>query len=102
MLADESKYQLLRRLDANPDISQRELARELGISLGKINYCLHALIDKGLVKAGNFSRSDRKHSYMYKLTLEGIAQKARITARFLKRKLVEYEALEREFEELRA
>ena len=102
MLTDESKYQLLRRLDANPDISQRELARELGISLGKVNYCLQALIDKGLVKARNFSRSERKHRYLYVLTPKGIEHKARITAQFLKRKVGEYEALEREIEELRA
>lgn len=102
MLTDEAKYRLLRKLDANPDISQRELARELGISLGKVNYCLQALIDKGLVKARNFSRSKHKRRYIYKLTPSGIEQKAQVTKRFLKRKVAEYEALEREIAEIRS
>lgn len=101
MLTDETKFQLLRKLEDNPDISQRELARDLGISLGKVNYCLQALIDKGLVKARNFSRSKNKRRYIYKLTPSGIEHKAQVTRRFLKRKMAEYEALEREIAEIR-
>ncbi|MEX1197410.1 MAG: MarR family EPS-associated transcriptional regulator [Pseudohongiellaceae bacterium] len=102
MLSDESRYRLLRHLDANPDSSQRELARALGVSVGKVNYCLQALIDKGLIKAGNFSRSPNKRRYAYVLTPRGLEQKARITAKFLKWKVAEYEALEREIKLIRA
>ena len=97
----ETRFRLLKALESNPEISQRALAEELGISLGKTNYCLRALIDKGLVKAGNFSRSAHKHRYLYQLTPAGIAEKARITGRFLKRKIAEHEALTREIEALR-
>ena len=97
----ETHFRLLRLIEANPEITQRELADQAGISLGKANYCLKALIDKGLVKAGNFSRSRHKHRYIYKLTPAGLAEKARITGRFLKRKIAEHEALTREIEQLR-
>ena len=100
MLSEESSYKLLKQLEANPAISQRELAREMGMSLGKVNYCLRALIEKGLIKASNFRNSDNKLSYLYVLTPHGIESKAGITARFLKRKVEEYEALQREIEEL--
>ncbi|MEN1728134.1 MAG: MarR family EPS-associated transcriptional regulator [Pseudomonadota bacterium] len=96
-----TRLTLLRTLESQPDLSQRALARELGISLGKTNYCLRALIDKGYVKAVNFGRSDAKHRYIYQLTPQGIAAKARITRRFLQRKLEEHEALLKEIEELR-
>ena len=97
----ETRFRLLRALESNPEISQRALAEELGVSLGKTNYCLKALIEKGWVKAGNFGRSKHKHRYLYQLTPAGLAEKTRITSRFLKRKLAEHEALTREIEQLR-
>jgi EPS-associated MarR family transcriptional regulator len=97
----EVRFRLLRALESNPETSQRALAEELGVSLGKTNYCLKALIDKGWVKAGNFSRSRHKHRYLYQLTPAGLAEKGRITGRFLKRKIADHEALTREIEQLR-
>lgn len=97
----ETRFRLLRVLHRNPDLSQRDLARELGVSLGKTNYCLKALVERGWVKAGNFGRSKQKHRYLYQLTPSGVAEKARITSRFLKRKLAEHEALTKEIELLR-
>jgi EPS-associated MarR family transcriptional regulator len=102
MLTDEYRYKLLRLLEANPRINQRELARALGISLGKVNYCLNALIEKGLVKARNFTNSKNKRAYMYYLTPHGFEEKARVTIRFFRRKLSEYETLRGEIEALRA
>lgn len=101
MLTDEYRSKILRILEEDPDISQRNLARALGISLGKANYCLQALIEKGLVKANNFKNSNNKKAYMYLLTRKGIAEKARATARFLNRKMAEHESLQREIEQLR-
>jgi len=101
-LNDDTRYQLLRILQYSPDVSQRELARRMGISLGKTNYCLRAVMEKGWVKARNFRNSRNKAAYMYVLTPSGITAKARITRRFLKRKIVEYEQLRIEIEELRA
>ena len=101
MLTDEYRTKILRILEEAPDISQRELARELGVSLGKANYCLRALMEKGLIKANNFKNSRNKKAYMYLLTRKGIAEKARATTRFLKRKLAEYEAIQREIENLK-
>ncbi len=101
MLTDEYRYKILKMVESNPAISQRELASQLGISLGKVNYCLKALIDKGLLKASNFRNSKNKLAYMYLLTPSGIEEKASITMRFLKIKIQEYEALQREIEELR-
>jgi EPS-associated MarR family transcriptional regulator len=92
---------LLRYLEAHPQVSQRELAEHLGVSLGKANYCLKALIEKGLVKARNFSNSQNKRAYLYILTPQGMEAKARIAARFLQRKVDEYEALKSEIELLR-
>lgn len=96
MLTDEYRSKILRILEQDPAISQRNLARQLGISLGKANYCLQALIEKGWIKANNFKNSNNKKAYMYLLTRRGIAEKARVTARFLERKVAEYEALQRE------
>ncbi len=90
----------MRALDVNPNISQRELAEAMGISLGKVNYCLRALVDKGLVKVRNFRNSKNKLAYAYLLTPDGATAKTRLTARFLKRKVAEYEALRREIEQL--
>ncbi len=101
MLTDEYRYRIFKLVEANPEISQRELARELGISLGKANYCLKALIEKGLLKAGNFRNSQNKMAYVYKLTPSGIEEKTNVTMRFLKQKMSEYETLKSEIEFLR-
>lgn len=101
-ISDDVRYLLLRYLSAHPEASQRELARELGISLGKVNYCLHALMEKGLVKVRNFKRSPNKSAYAYVLTPKGIEDKVEVTATFLRRKLAEHELLVREIETLRA
>ena len=98
---EETRFHLLKLLDANPNLTQRELAEELGISLGKVNYCMRALLDKGLVKAKKFRDNPDKRSYVYILTPKGIEHRARLTVSFLKRKVAEYEALENEIEELR-
>jgi EPS-associated MarR family transcriptional regulator len=98
---DESQFKVLKLIEARPDLTQRALAHELGVSLGKVNYCLNALIDKGWVKAHNFRKSDNKLAYAYLLTPRGVRQKAAITVRFLQRKVDEYESLKREIAELR-
>jgi len=100
-LDDEARYRLLDLLAGNPELSQRELARELGISLGKVNYCLNALLDHGYVKAVNFKNSRNKRAYLYHLTTAGIVAKAAATRRFLIRKEAEYERLHAEIESLR-
>ena len=100
MLTDEYRYKILKRLETNPGINQRELARELGVSLGRINFCLKALISKGLLKADNFRNSGNKRAYLYLLTSKGLQEKARVTVRFLKHKVAEYEALKGEIEQL--
>lgn len=102
MLSDEYRYKILKRLESDPEISQRELAGELGISLGRVNYCVQALIEKGLVKAKNFRNSKNKKGYAYLLTPRGIEDKARITMEFLKIKLAEHEALTKEIHRLQA
>ncbi len=89
-------------LHAKPDISQREMAKALGISFGGVNYCLNALMAKGLVKVQNFSQSQNKFGYVYLLTPEGIAKKMALTGSFLKRKMDEYEALRVEIEALQS
>ena len=101
MLSDEYRYKILRRLETNPEISQRELAGELGVSLGKVNFCIQALIEKGLVKANNFRNSKNKKRYTYLLTKKGIEEKVKLTAEFLRFKIQEYEALNKEIELLR-
>ena len=101
-MTEETHYQVLKILEQNPRISQRELAKEMGVSLGKVNYCLKALIDKGMVKAKNFKNSANKRAYYYVLTPRGIEAKARISMSFLQRKMEEYEVLREEIEELKA
>lgn len=101
MSTEESYLQVLRLLQTNPRVNQRGLADALGISLGKTNYCLKALMSKGLIKVQNFRSSDNKLAYAYLLTPAGIAEKASLTARFLKRKVAEYETLNYEIEQLR-
>ena len=98
----ETHLKVLRHLEENPDVTQRELAEALGISLGKANYCLKALINKGMVKAKNFKNSANKRAYLYILTPKGIETKARISVKFLKRKVEEYEALRLEIEQLKS
>ncbi len=92
----------MRILQENPDLTQRELAQLLGLSLGGLNYCLKALMEKGWIKVQNFSHSKNKFGYMYMLTPSGLAQKAELTGRFLQRKMAEYEALKDEIEHLQA
>lgn len=101
LAADEILYRLLKALADKPAAHQRELARRLDISLGKLNYCLRALVEKGLVKIENFHRSPNKRRYLYKLTPRGLAEKARVTIRFLRSKLAEFEHLQAELAELR-
>ena len=101
MLDDRTRYRLLKLLQTNPELSQRQLAEELGVSVGKINFCLNALLDKGLLKVRNFRDNRNKLAYAYYLTPKGAREKVRATAGFLRRKLAEYEGLEREIEELR-
>ena len=101
MLSDEYRYKILKRLEANPEISQRELAGDLGISLGRVNFCVQALIEKGLIKAKNFRNSKNKKGYAYLLTPRGIEEKAKITVQFLKIKIAEHEALTKEIKGLR-
>ena len=101
-LNDDLQLQALRLLQADPALSQRDLARALGISLGRTNYCMRALIDQGWIKIQNFRNSRNKLAYLYLLTPQGIDAKARITARFLQRKEAEYAALQAEIARLRA
>lgn len=100
-LQEDTKFRLMLLLHDNPRLSQREMAKTLGISFGGINYCLNALIEKGLVKIHNFSQNQNKFGYAYLLTPSGISEKALLTASFLKRKLLEYEALEVEIKALK-
>ena len=97
----ETHLKILKYIELNPDVSQRELAKELGVSVGKVNYCLRSLIDKGFVKASNFKRSTNKLSYLYLLTPRGIEEKISLTANFLKRKIVEHEKITQEIEQLK-
>jgi len=93
-------YRLLKLIEQRPEISQRELAIELGLSLGKLNYCLKAFVIRGLVKVNNFRRSDNKRAYAYLLTPQGIEEKARITVRFFRHVEAEYETLKQEMAQL--
>lgn len=102
MPPDETRYHLLKLLEANPDASQRELAAAMGVSVGKTHYVLRGLIDKGFVKASNFRRSDNKRAYLYKLTPAGVSEKLRVTRHYLVRRQAEYEQIRAEIEELRA
>lgn len=101
-LQEDISFKVLRILQDQPDTTQRELAEQLGVSVGGVNYCLRALTDKGLVKMVNFANSKNKFGYIYMLTPSGIAEKANLTKSFLKRKLKEYEALRAEIETLQS
>ena len=94
------EYKILKNIEANPSLTQRQLAKELDVSLGKVNYVIRALLDIGWVKIDNFRKSDNKIGYLYLLTPEGIAQKTIITQQFLQRKIEEYDNLKKEIEEL--
>ena len=97
---DNSDYfELLRKIQKNPQSSQRQLAEDLGFSLGKLNYCIKALQEKGLVKLENFKKNPKKLNYFYVLTPEGIAEKSKLTINFMKRKMREYDELKKELEE---
>jgi len=98
---EELKLRVMRVIQDNPQATQREIAIELGISLGGVNYCIKALVETGLVKLSNFAKSNKKMGYSYILTPDGVSEKAKITARFLKRKLNEYELLKEEIERLK-
>jgi EPS-associated MarR family transcriptional regulator len=89
-------FNILRKIQNNPNLTQRDLAKDLGISLGKFNYCLKALKLKGLVKINNFKKSDKKIRYLYMLTPEGISLKTKLTVNFMKIKMIEYEELKKE------
>ena len=101
-LQEDTYFRVMHILRENPDLTQRELAEKLGISVGGLNYCLKALMEKGMVKMKNFTTSKNKFGYVYVLTPTGLAEKADITHRFLKRKIDEYEALKVEIEALRS
>ena len=92
-------FNILRKLYSKQDLTQRELAKDLGFSLGKLNYCLKALKDKGLIKMSNFQKSRNKFNYIYILTPEGITQKTKLTIKFMQRKMKEYDELKKEYEE---
>jgi EPS-associated MarR family transcriptional regulator len=97
----EAHFRVLRMLELNPEMKQRELAAAAGVSLGKTNYCINALLEKGLIKVKNFKNNRRKLAYTYLLTPSGIAEKATLTQRFLKLKMEEYELLKKEIELLK-
>ena len=101
-LSEERQLEALRLLESNPKMTQRELAEALGVSLGATNYCLKALVEKGWLKLENFQRNPNKLGYLYLLTPMGIAAKTQLTTRFLKRKLIEYEALRAEIDALQS
>ena len=101
-MREETYLKVMRLLQENPDLTQRELAEQLGVSVGSVNYCLKALMEKGLVKMKNFIHSKNKFGYVYVLTPTGIAERAELTSKFLARKVAEYETLKHEIDALKA
>ena len=99
MKNNQDHFDILRKISKKPDVSQRKLAQELGFSLGKLNYCLRALKDKGFVKIQNFEKNPNKINYIYYLTPKGISHKTKLTINFMKKKMVEYDQLKRELNE---
>ena len=93
------QFEVMRRIKNNPEASQRKMAKELGFSLGKLNYCLRALKQKGFVKIRNFRENPKKLNYIYVLTPKGIAMKTKLTINFMKRKMIEYDQLKKELNE---
>ena len=100
-LQDEIAYKLLKLIEAEPHLSQRDIAQKMGVSLGKTNYCLKALVDKGFIKFQNFYKNKKKSAYIYFLTPQGIEEKTQVTYRFLQRKINEYENIKVEIESLK-
>lgn len=98
---EDTRFRVLRLLEENPEMSQRQIADALSISLGGVNYCVRALVDRGLVKVKNFSNGENKIAHAYLLTPKGITEKTTLAARFLKRKMQEYESLKAEIESLK-
>ena len=98
MRNNEDQFEVLRKVQKKPNASQRELAKDLGFSLGKLNYCLKALKNKGLIKISNFKKNPKKFNYIYVLTPKGIGQKTQLTINFMKRKMAEYDELKKEIE----
>jgi len=96
MKNDQDHFNVLRRIQNSPESSQRELAEELGFSLGKLNYCIKALQNKGLVKIENFKKNPKKINYIYVLTPKGFSEKTKLTLNFMKRKMSEYDELKKE------
>ncbi len=96
---NNEKFNILRKISNETNVSQRKIARDLGYSLGKVNYCLDALKKKGLIKMSNFRKSQSKNSYLYYLTPKGIAEKTKITIRFMKLKMQEYDELQKELKD---
>ena len=96
---NQDHFEILRKINKKPQSSQRELAQELGFSLGKLNYCVKALMDKGFIKINNFKQNPNKSVYMYILTPKGISAKAKLTVDFMKRKIIEYDELKAEIED---
>mgnify|MGYP006093007079 CR=1 FL=1 len=101
MIKKEIHLHLLRKLEGNPKLTQRQLSKEMGVSLGKINYCMQKLMEKGWIKLSNFSQNSKKSSYIYLLTPQGIEEKAKLTFSFLKIKMDEYEVLKDEINKLK-
>lgn len=99
-LQEDTNFRVLQMLQANPDLTQRDMAQKLGVSTSGLNYCLKALIEKGLIKVQNFNQSKNKFGYVYLLTPQGMSEKALLMGRFLNRKMAEYEALRAEIEAL--
>ena len=100
-LQEDTRFRILRLIEDNPELSQRELATAVGISVGGVHYVLNALVQKGFVKLGNFTSAKDKRRYAYTLTPKGIAEKSALTRKFLIRKMAEYQALKAEIEEIR-
>ena len=96
LFKDEEYFNIIRKISKDSNISQREMSAELGISLGKVNYCLRALKEKGFIKVKNFRKSENKMKYFYVLTPKGISEKTKITIRFMKQKMREYDELKKE------
>ena len=101
MNKNQVHFDLLRKFEANPEYTQRELSKEMGVSLGKVNYCINKLVEKGWVKLTNFNRNPNKVGYIYLLTPKGIEEKTRLTFAFLKIKMEEYEMLKEEISSLK-
>jgi len=101
-LQDEITYKLLKTIEKEPHLSQREIAQRMGVSLGKTNYCLKALLDKGFIKVRNFYKNKKKKAYIYYLTPHGIEEKAQVTYRFLQYKISEYEDIKAEIKRLKS